>query len=98
MSDEALDRRLSSGLGSVLGKVAQQVEPAAGHPRREVGLAQPAALSPPGAGHHSRPVLDAARVGIGRAEPVLVRGFIAVGLDGRTPMSWTSPVARSRTR
>jgi hypothetical protein len=50
MSDEALKGRLSSGLGSVLGKVAQQVEPAAGHPRREVGLAQPAALSPPGVG------------------------------------------------
>ncbi len=77
----SLERRLHGRLGRVVGQCAKQVEPALGHPGRDVGLAQPPLLRSPRAAHHARPVLDAAGVGVGWAQPVLVGIVVPVGLD-----------------
>ena len=81
VGQESLDRSLDRRVGGVVGEAPEQVEPALGHPARDVRLAQPSLLDLPRATAQAGPVVDAARVGIGRAEPVLVGVVVAVGLD-----------------
>src|SRR5215208_5445414 len=81
VGQEPLDRSLDGWVCGVVGEAPEQVESALGHPAGDVRLAQPSLLDLPRATAQARPIVDAARVGIGRAEPVLVGVLVAVGLD-----------------
>ena len=83
MGQESLYRSLDGRVSSVVGEATEEVEPALGHPARDVRLAQPALLDLPRATVQAGPIVNAARVGIGGTEPVLVGVFAALGLDER---------------
>jgi len=79
VGQESLDRRIDGWLGGVVGEAPEQVEPARGHPPRDIRLAQPSLLDLPRATAQAGPIVDAARIGVGQAEPVLVGVLAAVG-------------------
>ena len=72
---------LTGGSAAWSGRPRRRLSPALCNPTREIRLAQPSLLDLPRATTHGGPVLDAFRVGIGRAELVLLGVLVAVGLD-----------------